>query len=136
LGGKLFSQLAVEEDFHRKKFEEIFKKIQSNNAWPAVELAVHDVKELKSLFAIATEKVKSSVSELEAVQTAMAMENKTRDFYQEQAKIATFKEEKKYYETLVIIESGHHAALYDYFEYLKNPAGWFTMKERHSLDGG
>jgi len=26
--------------------------------------------------------------------------------------------------------------LLDYYEYLKDPAGWFTKKERPSLDGG
>jgi rubrerythrin len=136
LGNKLFHQLALEEDLHRKRFEDIYKKIQAKNAWPEVDLSADHGKELKGLFTVATDKIKASASELEAVQTAMDMENKTRDFYREQAKTATVKAEKSYYETLVVIEGTHHAVLYDYFEYLKDPAGWFTMKERHSLDGG
>ena len=136
LGAKLFKTLAAEEDLHRKRFEEIYKAIQDKNAWPKVDFKPHGGKELKSLFASAAETVKSTTTELEAVQTAMGMENRTRDFYQEQAAKASFETEKKYYETLVKEESAHHAALYDYYEYLKNPAGWFTMKERHSMDGG
>ncbi len=66
----------------------------------------------------------------------MTMENKTRDFYLEQATKASFEAEKKYYEALAEQESAHHASLLDYYEYLTDPAGWFTIKERHSLDGG
>ncbi len=136
LGGKLFRQLASEEDIHRQKFEQIYKAIQAQKAWPVVDFTPHGGKELKTLFASASENVKSSTSELDAVQAAMAMENKTRDFYRERAQKASFGTEKQYYETLVKEESAHHAVLLDYFEYMKNPAGWFTMKERHSLDGG
>ena len=64
----------------------------------------------------------------------MGMENKTRDYYKAQAGKATFKAEKDYYEILAKEETVHHKALFDYAEYLKNPADYFTMKERHSLD--
>jgi rubrerythrin len=136
LGGRLFQSLAAEEDIHRKKFAEIYKNLQANKAWPKVEFTPHGGKELKTLFAIASENVKSTDSELAAIRTAMDMENKTHDFYQEQARLASFEAEKKYYSTLAGEESAHHAVLLDYFEYLRNPAGWFTMKERQSLDGG
>jgi rubrerythrin len=136
LGAKLFKTLAAEEDTHRKKFEEIYKVIQSKNTWPVADFTLHTGPELKTLFAEASENVKSTDTELAAVQTAMEMENKTHDFYIERAGKALFDEEKKYYITLAGIESTHHAVLLDYYEYLKNPAGWFTMKERHSLDGG
>jgi rubrerythrin len=136
LGRKLFLQLATEEDSHRKKFEEIYQALRVKESWPDVSINLHQGRELKTLFAIAGKDVKSSTSELEAVQTAMSMENKTRDFYQLQAKKADFSIEKDYYEALAKEESAHHAVLLDYYEYLHNPAGWFTMKERHSLDGG
>jgi rubrerythrin len=136
LGRKLFQQLAVEEDRHREKFEEIFKGFQKKKAWPAVNITPHDGKEIKTLFAGASKSVKSSTTEMEAVQTAMDMENKTRDFYQKQAQGSSFEAEKKYFEILAQEESVHHSLLLDYFEYMRNPAGYFTMKERHSLDGG
>lgn len=136
LGRALFQQLAAEEDIHRKKFEEIYQALQAKKSWPTVDFTPHGGKELKTLFSNADENMKSSATELEAVQTSMAMENKTRDFYREQAKKASFEAEKKYYETLEKEESAHHAALLDYYEYMNDPSGWFTMKERHSLDGG
>jgi rubrerythrin len=136
LGKKLFRQLAAEEDIHRQKFEEIFKAIQSRKPWPDIKITPDKGKHLQTLFSSASKNVQSSASEMEAAQTAMNMENKTRDFYHEQAQKANFAAEKDYYLALEQQESSHHAALYEYYEYLKDPAGWFTMKERHSLDGG
>jgi len=136
IGQKLFNTLADEEDVHRQKFEEIYRAIQSKKSWPEVNFQPHKAGELRSLFAQASKNVQSTKTELEAVKTAMEMENKTFDFYREQAGKAGFATEKKYYEMLAGQESIHHAVLLDYFEYVKDPAGWFTLKEHHSLDGG
>jgi rubrerythrin len=136
LGAKLFNTLAVEEDSHLQKFEEIYKAIEAKKGWPQIEFIPHRGKELTTLFAEACEVVQSTSSELESIKTAMDMENKTRDYYEAQAKKASAGAEKTYFETLAGEERAHHMVLDDYFEYLKNPTGWFTMKERHSLDGG
>jgi rubrerythrin len=136
LGARLFSTLAKEEDSHRLKFKAIFEAIQAKKAWPDVDLRPQAGRELKTLFAAAPEQLTLKSSELDDVQTAMDMENKTLDFYREQAGRATFKVEKDYYLTLAGEETAHHKALFDYAEYVKNPADYFTMKERHSLDGG
>jgi rubrerythrin len=140
LGVKLFKQLAVEEDYHRQKFESIFKAIQAKKGWPEVEFSGDKGKAISSIFAEASAKLsqraKAPLSELQAVQKAMEMENKTRDFYKERAEKGAFETEKKYYEILAGEESAHHAVLLDYYEYIKDPVGWFTVKEHHSLDGG
>jgi rubrerythrin len=136
LGAKLFQTLAREEDSHRLKFEQIYKTIQSEKSWPKVSFTPHGGKELKTLFASASKDVKPTASEIEAVQTAKNMEIRTRDYYQEQAKKSSFAAEKEYFQILASEEAAHHLVLNDYFEYLHNPADWFTMKERHSLDGG
>ena len=49
LGKSLFQQLAKEEDIHRLKFEEIYKAIQANKAWPEVDITPHGGKELETL---------------------------------------------------------------------------------------
>ncbi|HEX7475089.1 MAG TPA: ferritin family protein [Dehalococcoidales bacterium] len=164
LGQKLFLTLAGEEDIHRRNFEKIFMAIQSKKQWPGVESTSHAAGELKKLFSEATrdgggvrtpiseanrdsgerktvfseasKDIQAAASELEAVQTAMAMENKTHDFYKQQAETSSFEAEKKYYSLIAGEESAHHAALLDYYEYLNNPGQYFTMKERQSLDGG
>lgn len=136
LGRKLFQSLALEEDIHRRKFESIYKALQTQKIWPEIDFTPNQGKELKTLFAAAMPDVKAAGDELEAIQIAMEMENKTHDYYNKQAQQSSLEIEKKYYTILAGEESAHHAVLLDYFEYLKDPAGWFTIKERHSLDGG
>ncbi len=140
LGKKLLQSLATEEDTHRQKFEEIYSAIRSEKAWPTTDFQPDGGKRLRTIFAKTTEEmgsnIKSLATELDAVQTAMSMENKTYDFYKSQGGSATYAAERDFYETLAAEEREHHLVLLDYYEYLKDPAGWFVSKEHPSLDGG
>ena len=140
LGKKLLQSLATEEDIHRQKFEEIYGVISSKKAWPTTDFQPDGGKGLRTIFARATEEMGSNIkalaTELDAIQTAMDMENKTHDFYKSQGKNATYDAERDFYETLASEEREHHLILLDYYEYLRDPAGWFVKKEHPSLDGG
>lgn len=140
LGRELFKSLAAEEDLHRQKFKEIYDTIKSKRAWPRTDFQPDGGRRLRTIFARATEAmgsdIKAPASELEAIETAMAMENKTYDFYKSQGKIATYDAERGFYDALTVQERGHYLVLLDYYEYLKDPAGWFVYKEHPSLDGG
>jgi rubrerythrin len=134
MGKKLFQSLAAEEDIHRQKFEMIFKAIAAQKSWPDVKIERH-IGSMKTIFAEATKDAQFASTEMDAVEGAMKMENKTRDFYLGRAEKAVFPAEKKYYETLAKEERIHHTLLQDYFEYMQNPAQYFSIKEKHSLDG-
>ncbi len=140
LGKELLKRLAAEEDIHRRKFTEIYKAVQSKKAWPSTNFKPDGGKRLRTIFAEATDKmgsmVKAPASELDAVKTAMDMENKTYDFYKSQSQKVAYDAEKNYYEMIAAEEHEHHLILLDYYEYLKNPASWFVKKEHPSLDGG
>ena len=140
LGKKLLISLAAEEDIHRKAFEGIFEDIRQKRGWPRREFHVDGGRALRTVFANAIESLDRDVSpmpeELDAVQTAMAMENKTYDFYRERAKKSGYDAEKQFYEALATQEEEHHRVLLDYYEFLKNPGAWFVQKEHPSLDGG
>ncbi len=140
LGKKLLESLATEEDIHRQKFEEIYNAIRSRKAWPVSDFQPDGGKRLRTIFAKTTEEMGSNIesltTELDAVQTAMSLENKTYDFYKSQGGSATHNAERDFYQTLVAEEREHHLILLDYYEYLKDPAGWFVSKEHPSLDGG
>ena len=140
LGKKLMRSLAAEEDSHRLKFEEIYRSIQKKKGWPATDFQPDGGRGLRTVFASATEEMGSNAkplaTELEAVKTAMDMENKTYDFYQSQLINAAYDAEKDFYRALSSQEKEHHLVLLDYYEYLKDPAAWFVTKEHHSLDGG
>ncbi len=140
LGKKLLQSLATEEDTHRQKFEEIYGTIQDKKAWLVSDFQPDGGKRLRTIFARATQQmssgIKSLATELDAIQTAMSMENKTRDFYKSRAGNATHGAERAFYQTLAAEEGEHHLILLDYYEYLKDPAGWFVSREHPSLDGG
>ena len=140
LGRKLLQSLADEEDIHRRKFEEIYGAIRSKKEWPVTDFQPDGGKGLRTVFARATEEMGSNVkardTELDAIKTAMEMENKTYDFYKSQSAKANFDAERDFYEALAVEEREHHIILLDYYEYLKDPAGWFVNKEHPSLDGG
>ena len=140
LASELFQNLASEEDIHRKKFEEIYEALNKGQGWPDVEPPSEKGKKLKSIFAQATKELGSQIkiaeSELEAIKTAMDMEIKTYDFYHSRSKQSALPLEKRFYQALSAEEREHHLALLDSYEYLTDPVGWFSSKERWSLDGG
>ena len=140
LGKKLLQSIAAEEDTHRQKFEEIYSAIQNKKVWPWTDFQPDGGKRLRTIFARATEEmgsdIKALATELDAIQTAMDMENKTYDFNKSQAEKAKYDAETSFYESLAAEEREHHLILLDYYEYLKDPAGWFVKKEHPSLDGG
>ncbi len=140
LGKKLLQSLAAEEDTHRQKFEEIYNAIRTKKAWPITDFQPDGGKRLRTIFARAIEEmgfnIKAPATELDAIRTAMDMENKTYDFYKNQGKNATYDAERDFYETVAAEEREHHLVLLDYYEYLKDPSGWFVKKEHPSLNGG
>jgi rubrerythrin len=140
LGKKLLNSLAGEEDIHRRKFEEIYNSIRARKGWPVTDFKPSWGQKLRTVFAEATERmavdVKAPQSELDAVKTAMDMENETYDYYKSQGKAAALDAEREFYEILAAEEQEHHIVLLDYYEYLKDPAGWFVKAEHPSLDGG
>jgi rubrerythrin len=139
LAKELFHHLANEEDVHRKKFVEIYEALRRGRNWPEVEPPSDKGKKIKSLFAEATKALGSTFevaeSELRAIKIAIDMEVKSYNLYHSRSKESTLPVEKRFYETLAGEERGHHLTLLDSYEYLSDPAGWFTKKEHWSLDG-
>ncbi len=140
LGKKLLQSLAAEEDIHRQKFEGIYNAIRNKKSWPVTDFQPDGGKRLRTIFAKATEDMgynpKAPATELEAIQTAMDVEIKTHDFYKNQQENAAYDAERDFYQTLAVEEREHHLILLDYYEFLKDPSGWFVSKEHPSLDGG
>lgn len=140
LGRKLLQTLTDEEDYHLRKFEAIYDAIRSKQDWPKTDFQPDGGQRLRTIFARATDQkiseLKHITTELDAVQKAMDMENKTFDFYKNRSEKATYDTEKDFYETVAAEEKEHHMVLLDYYEYLKDPTGWFVYKEHPSLDGG
>ena len=140
LGSKLLKDLAAEEDIHREVFQKIYDNIKRKKSWPDISYKSDGGQKLRTVFAAALEKMDKAVSslpaELDAVETAMELENKTFDYYRDRSSRATFEAEKQLYEALAAQESEHHRVLLDYYEFLKDPAQWYVKAEHTSVDGG
>lgn len=139
LSRRLFERLATEEDEHRKKFEEIYEGLKKRPDWPAVEAPSFGGKRLKTIFTEASKELGSQVdpgqSELDAIKQAMNMELKSYEFYRSRGQQGASPLESRFYQSLAAEERGHYLALVDSYEYLTDPAGWFTVKERWTLEG-
>ncbi|MFC2034849.1 ferritin family protein [Chloroflexota bacterium] len=140
LGKKLLKSLAAEEDMHRQKFEKIYGAIRNKEAWPVIGMQLDGGKRLRIIFVRVIEEKGSNIralnTELDAIQTAMDMENRTYDFYKSQRENAIYDTERDFYKALASEEREHYLILLDSYEYLKDPAGWFIKREHSSLDGG
>ena len=140
VGKDLFEWLAGEEDKHRQRFEQIYNEMKTSKKWPDTPVKPGEDKSIKTLFSEALQSagqtVQAESTELELIEKAIEMEDKTRIFYKNTGESARFEAEKNFYEALVAEERGHFLLLTDYKEYLIDPVGWLTKSEHHSLDGG
>ena len=138
---KFFKRLAEDEDQHAQKAREIYDAIKADKGWPHKETVFKHAATLKSVLDEAFEDmdaapVKPAESELDAFKGAMALEDKSYTFYKSRLEEAESFHEKSFYKALTAEERMHYLALLDSYEYLANPQGWFTRKERWGLDGG
>jgi len=140
LGKKLLESLAQQEDYHRQKFEQIFENINKTSKWPKIDFKPDGGKTLRTIFAVEINKptsdVKAAKTELEVVQKAMQMEDKSYDVYHQRSEQASSGAEKEFYETIADEEREHKLVLLDYYEFMHDPAAWYVKAEHTSLDGG
>jgi rubrerythrin len=140
LGKKLLESLAQQEDFHRQKFEQIYENIRKSHKWPVVDFKPDGGKILRTIFANETNNptytIKIAQTELDAVQKAIQLEDKSYDLYHQRYEQTAKGTEKDFYETIAGEERAHKLILLDYYEYMHDPAAWFVKSEHTSLDGG
>lgn len=139
LAKKLFERLALEEDEHAKRFKEIELELAKGTVWPDREAPAWEGaylrKVIKEFSAGTPEGVKVGRSELDAMTAAMSNELRAYDMYRTRAAETDSEAEKKFYNTLAGEERMHHLSLLDSYEYLTDPAGWYTVKEKWTLEG-
>jgi len=118
---------------------EIYQKISSTAGWPEAETKFKHATSLRNVFQEAINSmdkdVKASADEIEALQTAMALEDKSYSYYNSRADEAVSTAEKSFYQALTAEERGHYLAVLNSYEYLTDPQSWFLKEEHWSLDG-
>ena len=139
LGKELYSWLATQEDFHRARFEAIYQSISEKKGLPLDHITLNKTSGIGTIFReaikITGKTLKPQKDELSAVEKAVEMEIKSRDYYKKQAAKSGSDIVRKFLLTVSAEEQGHYLALIDYKEYMADPADWFTRTEHHLLDG-
>jgi len=140
LGRSMFLRIADDELEHAVRLERIHEELARGGAWPeGVELGLKLGEVGRSLDALVGELGQAAgeadADDLEAVETACRFEAEGERLYAQLAGAASEKREKAFFELLSSMEREHFRALKEVEEYLRDPASYFTVKERHGLDG-
>ncbi|MBM4444395.1 MAG: hypothetical protein FJ020_03705 [Chloroflexi bacterium] len=136
---ELFKHLAAQEDVHYRRVKEVHAAVKSGNRWPEKESTFKRPRSLQRVFREAIDKMgphfQAASAEIDALKVAMDMEDKSCSFYRNREEEAGSAAEKAFYKALMGEERVHYLTLQSSHEYLSDPEGWFTTKERWSLDG-
>lgn len=139
LGKKMFLTLADDEREHMERIRVLHRRLQEQGRWPEdvpLEVKGTQVKEVLRSVIESVEGLKEAHrDDLEAVRIAIDFETKGEAFYAALAQRTDNPMEREFYRFLSSMEHDHLMSLKDTLEYFENPEGWFTAKERHTLDG-
>ncbi len=138
-GKFMFASIASDEDEHYRRILELHERLKKDGKWPeTIPIQVKGTKVKEVMRELADSVDRSSVADrddLEAVKIAIDFEMKGEIFYNNLAKNVEEGNEKKFYELLASMEKEHRLSLEDTYEYFKDPADWFRIKEKHHIDG-
>ncbi|MEW6143041.1 MAG: ferritin family protein [Chloroflexota bacterium] len=135
-GRELFRVLASEEDVHRDDFRRIYEAFRDGKPAPSSGTECAGCTRIRKLFSQAVPDleadIKATPAEVEAIDTAVGMEQGGIDYYRNLSAGETDPVVKRFYEALVEQEESHKAALLDYRKYVLDPEGWLVSKTRPS----
>jgi len=136
----MFESLAKDEDVHLEKVKEVYQNLKEGRRWPKRVTSLGDVVKIKAVFPKDVKGVditeKDSSGSIKVLDIGIKMEEKSIELYNDLSDKASDPFEVRFFFALAHEERGHYLSLWDYREYLKDPAGWFGMKEGFRLDGG
>jgi rubrerythrin len=139
LGKKMFISLAHDEREHMERIQTLQRRLQEQGRWPQdlpLEVRGTQVKEVLNKVVESVDRIsKGDRDDLEAVRIAIEFEAKGEAFYNDLAHAVDNPVEREFFRFLASMEHDHLVSLKDTLEYFQNPEGWFTAKERHTIDG-
>jgi len=139
---EIFSALMKDEVLHQGRIKKIHDELTADQPWTRNWESLGnspDKKEVEALFRkLVREKKmdpKPEATDLEALNTGLALEEASLSFYQEHLSKTTDPLEAAFLEQMIREERGHWRSLQDIRFYLTDPQGWFMEKEKAGLDG-
>lgn len=136
---EMFSSFAKDEERHYRTVQKIYARLKEERAWPKLITSIGDAVITRAV-APQLEPLTMSTEDLNVsrkiVKLGMEREEQSIEFYHQLAEQATDPFENRFFIALEHEERGHYLTLWDYREYLEDPAGWHSMKEGFRLDAG
>lgn len=134
---KTFRYLADQELIHIEEIKEYIKKLDNGHR---VKLKGDTLEDTKHFFTTTVkefkEKTELSDDDIKAHETALELEQKSYTFYKEQHDATNDTEAKKFFKWLMKQENSHYELVQKSYDYLKNPAAFYTEQEKWMADGG
>ncbi len=139
IGKAMFREIADDELDHHRRLQDLYKAWDKEGRWPEtvpLEVKRTKVKDvLKNMVSKAARMPPGDDDDLKAVRTAIEFENRGVEYYSMLRDNVTDPVEKKFFDLLASMEREHYLSLKDTEEFLTDPASWYRIKEKHTLDG-
>jgi rubrerythrin len=136
----MFKSFAKEEEKHFTMVKKVYDRLKEERAWPKLVTSIGDVVKTRAVSPKDLEELNKTKKDIEVslgiLNVGIAREEQSIKFYHELAEKASDPFETRFFIALEHEERGHYLSLWDYREYLMDPAGWFGMKEGFRLDAG
>jgi rubrerythrin len=142
LGKKMFRSLADDEKEHMERIRDLHDRLKNQGRWPEdlpIEVKGTKIKDVLKTVLASMEEAPAPArdrDDIEAVKLAIDFEEKGRAYYEDLEKKTDNPVEKDFFRFLASMEHDHLMSLKDSLEFFENPEGWYTAKERHTIDGG
>ena len=137
LAKDIFKSLAKAEQRHVKKITQLYKSLSETGEWPGIALIRGDEAISDNIFADAMsgidEQIGGKTTDIEALKRAAQLEDDGIKYYREKADDTDDTFEKKFYLLMAREEGEHYISLLDTIEYLEDPQGYFSQRERGTM---
>jgi len=129
---KTFSYLAKQELHHIEEIKEYMEKEK-------IELKGDKLEDTKKFFSMTVkefkEKTELSEDDVKAHEAALGLEKNAYDFYEEQYDKVEDEELRRFFKFLMEQENAHYELVRKAYDFIKDPAGFYTEEEGWILEG-
>ena len=137
LAKDIFKSLFIAEEKHAETINQIYKSLVKTGEWPKQASSNESTKSSENIFVTAMfhldESNKGSITDIEALNMAVKLEDKGIKYYQSKANESDDPFEKNFYLLLAHEEKEHYLSLMETIEYLEDPQSYFGQRERGTM---
>jgi rubrerythrin len=130
-GKNMFIRLALDEFSHIQILETQREVYQEKECFMPIKIAPSEIEKLIPVIKEKSARVKGleGLDQMNALRTALALEDRAIKFYQEQAEITEDPEARMMYERLKEMEQAHYELIQAEIDYIEKTGFWFNLQE-------